>query len=78
MDTRAVFQQLFLLPVELQTLTGFKLPARQVAWLESRGWIFETDRNGRPRVARSYFDGRMTGQPLPGRRVGPRTDFLFK
>lgn len=78
MDTRTALPQLFLLPVELQTLTGFKLPTRQVEWLERRSWVFETDRKGHPRVARSYFDARMTGQPLSGRRIGPRTDFLFQ
>lgn len=78
MNTTLSAFPLFLLPAELETLTGFKLPTRQVQWLESRGWIFETDRRGHPRVSRTYFDARMTGLPLPGRRIGPRTEFFFQ
>lgn len=69
---------IFLLPAEIEALTGFKLPARQISWLEFRGWIFETDRKGRPKVARTYFNARMTGLNLPGRRIGPRMEFLFQ
>jgi len=47
---------LFLLPDELQTLTGFKLPARQVAWLRQKGWRFELNGNRRPIVARKYAE----------------------
>ncbi len=47
---------LFLLPDELETLTGFKLPARQVAWLSQKGWRFEINGNRRPIVARKYAE----------------------
>lgn len=69
---------IFLLPDELEALTGFKLPARQIGWLECRGWIFETDRKGHPKVARTYFNARMTGLNLSGQRIGPRMEFLFQ
>lgn len=47
---------LFLLPDELEFLTGFKLPARQVAWLRQKGWRFEINGNRRPIVARKYVE----------------------
>ncbi len=42
---------LFLTPDEVGTLTGFKTPARQVAWLRTKGWRFEINGNRRPIVA---------------------------
>jgi len=64
---------------DLQALTGHKSPAAMARWLRQRGWIHELPaRQGDiPKVARAYFDARMTGAPLPGqRRVGPRLEFL--
>jgi Domain of unknown function (DUF4224) len=51
---------LFLLPEEVETLTGFKLPSRQVVWLRGKGWRFELNGNRRPIVARKYAE-RMLG-----------------
>lgn len=68
---------LLLTPEELQALTGAERPSAVIAWLTKRSWIYETDRNGKPKVARAYFDARMLGLPLPGSRIGPRTDFFF-
>ena len=62
---------------DLQALTGAERPSAVIAWLSKHRWIYETDRNGRPKVSRAYFDARMSGLPLPGARVGPRTEFLF-
>lgn len=61
---------LFLLPDELEVLTGFRLPARQVAWLRQKGWRFEINGNRRPIVARKYAEkmlgcGMDEGVPLP-------------
>jgi hypothetical protein len=53
---------------ELVELTGTVQPARQVRWLETRGWPFATA-NGRsnyPRVSRLVFDAKMIGKE-PGR-----------
>ena len=72
------YPNLLLQNVEVQELTGFKLPSRQVQWLHAGGWIYETDRHGRPRIARSYFDARMSGQTSSGRRDTPRVEFLFQ
>ena len=46
----------FLSASEVATLTGFKLPHRQVDWLQRKGWRFEVNRNGRPIVARKYAE----------------------
>ena len=47
---------LFLLPDEVIMLTGFKLPARQIVWLRSKGWRFEINGNRRPILARKYAE----------------------
>ena len=70
--------QLLLQNVDVKELTGFKLPSRQIEWLHSHGWVYETDRKGHPRIARSYFDARMSGQISTGHRDTPRMEFLFQ
>lgn len=46
----------FLSDVELETLTGFKTPARQVDWLRNKGWRFEVNGNRKPVIARKYAE----------------------
>ena len=46
----------FLIPEEVETLTGFKTPARQITWLHGKGWRFEKSGSGRPIVARGYAE----------------------
>lgn len=46
----------FLTSDEIEALTGFKLPARQVNWLHTKGWRFEINGNRRPIVARKYAE----------------------
>lgn len=53
---------LFLQPAELEALTGYKRGAEQVAWLRRKGWRFEQNAAGAPRVARAYFERRMVGE----------------
>lgn len=63
---------------EVEDLTDAKTGAAQCRWLDVRNWIYETDSKGRPKVARAYFDMRMTGAPMPGqRRNGPRLGFML-
>lgn len=57
----------FLDVVELETLTGFKTPARQVQWLRGKGWRFEVNGNRRPIVARKYAE-KMLGCGIPEER----------
>lgn len=58
---------LFLTDDELQTLTGFKAYARQIAWLNSKGWRFEINGNRKPIVARKYAE-KMLGCGVPEER----------
>lgn len=52
---------MFLTDAEIVTLTSYKRHADQRRWLTERGWVFETAANGRPVVARSYAESRMSG-----------------
>ena len=47
---------LFLVPEEVETLTGFKTSARQITWLHGKGWRFEKSGSGRPIIARKYAE----------------------
>lgn len=47
---------LFLTPEEVSTLTGFRLPSRQVQWLRTKGWRFEINGNRQAIVARKYAE----------------------
>lgn len=64
---------LFLNADELETLTGFKTPGRQVDWLRTKGWRFEINGNRRPIVARKYAE-KMLGCGVPEER-GYRPNF---
>ena len=49
-------EPIFLMPEEVQVLTGFKTPARQVTWLRIKGWRFELNGNRKPIIARKYAE----------------------
>lgn len=51
---------LLLTPEELFELTGLQQHAAQRRWLESNGWRYEIDVRGRPKVARAYFERKMS------------------
>lgn len=53
---------LFLSAEEIVELTGYRLAKFQVAWLRKRGWRFETNAAGAPRIARAYFERKMVGE----------------
>ena len=55
---------LFLTTDELAELTGYRVAKYQREWLRNRGWRFETNAAGAPRVARAYLERRMVGQEL--------------
>jgi len=55
---------LFLTADELSTLTGYKTPKRQVAWLRTKGWRFEINGNRQAIVARKYAE-KMLGCGVP-------------
>lgn len=49
-------EPLFLSTDEVVTLTGFRLPSRQVEWLKRKGWRFELNGNRQPIIARKYAE----------------------
>ncbi len=60
---------LFLSPDELKELTGYQYPSRQKVWLRDRGWKFEADNLGRPKVLRAHLENQLGGS---GRRPSPK------
>lgn len=64
---------------ELEALTGMQRPSAMMRVLTARNWVFEppAKRGDVPKVARAYFDARMSGKPMPAApRVGPRLDIF--
>lgn len=45
----------FLTNEELQTITGYKLPYKQIEWLQSNGWSFIVNAANHPIVHRSIM-----------------------
>jgi hypothetical protein len=66
---------LTLTPDELCALTGRKQPSKQVAWLTANGWRFALNANGRPVVARAYYERRMVAGPARATADVPVPDF---
>ena len=69
-----VSQPLVLTQEELGDLTGTVQPKRMVAWLNDRGWVFEAParRGDTPKVDRSYYLAKMSGQESAAPREKPR------
>jgi hypothetical protein len=47
---------LLLSPDELMAVTGYRLSAQQIRWLQKKGWRYEVNGNRRPIVARKYAE----------------------
>jgi len=72
------FGTLLLSAEEVAELTGTIQPARQVRWLDERGWPYALA-NGRsqyPRVARSVFDAKMVGKDPTSAPPAPKLEAL--
>lgn len=67
---------MFLTGDELRELTGYKLASAQCRWLESRGYPFETNASGKPRVLRSYVQQRLCPQLAGSSIVAPDFDAI--
>jgi hypothetical protein len=63
-EARTVEPSIFLSGEEVACLTGYKLSAKQVAWLRAKGWRFELNCNKKPIVARKYAE-KMLGCGIP-------------
>lgn len=64
---------------ELAELTGYKSAKSQIAWLHSRGWRFELNRAGQPKVDREYYRrqmGNKTAEPAAYSGPGPNWDAI--
>lgn len=55
---------LFLLPEEIEELTGLQQCSAQRRWLDANEWIYQIDVRGRPKIARIYFIQKMTAQKV--------------
>lgn len=53
---------MFLTAEEVSELTGYKSAKGQCEWLRLRGWIFELNRIGRPKIDREYYRRKMGNQ----------------
>ena len=75
----AVHASLTLTAAELHELTGAKRPKRIASWLDDRGWVYEPParRGDVPKVDRTYYLARMSGQVSGPKRIGPRLDFML-
>ena len=65
---------LFLTSDEIETLTGYKLPAHQTKWLRKKGWRFELNCNRKPIIARKYAE-KMLGCASDTPESFPRPNF---
>lgn len=65
---------LFLASDEIETLTGYKLPAHQTKWLRMKGWRFELNGNRKPVIARKYAE-KMLGCFTDTQDTIPRPNF---
>lgn len=55
---------LFLLSSEIEELTGLQQCSAQRRWLDANGWIYQIDVRGRPKIARIYFNKKMTAEKV--------------
>lgn len=55
---------MFLTQSEIATLTGYATAGWQRRWLTKHQWTYETRRDGRVVVSRTYAESRMTGLPV--------------
>lgn len=69
---------LFLGPEEVETLTGFKTPMRQVEWLRTKGWRFEVNGNRKPIIARRYAEKVLGCDGDEGQRLRPNFGALLR
>lgn len=65
----------FLTKDEIEELTGRKLLSLQIAWLEKKGWIFETNAAGRPIISREYTRAKLGGHPVAQPAPGKQPNF---
>ena len=65
----------FLLPGEVEELTGFKVASRQCRWLEEKGWRFVASGSGKPIIARKYAEKMLGCGDDEGLMFAPTPNF---
>jgi hypothetical protein len=65
----------FLLPSEVEELTGFKSAGRQCRWLEEKGWRFVASGSGKPIIARKYAEKMLGCGDQEGSMFAPTPNF---
>jgi Domain of unknown function (DUF4224) len=77
-EAQGARSNLLLSATELHELTGFCKPYKMIEWLVQRGWVFEPPlkRGDIPKVDRTYFHARMSGQAPGPRRVRPNLEWM--
>jgi hypothetical protein len=56
---------MFLTPAEIEDLTGYQMPARQIKWLKANHYPFEVGGDRKPKVLRSFVASRLGGVVEP-------------
>lgn len=51
---------LFLSSADVVELTGLVQCAAQRRWLDANEWVYQIDSQGRPKIARAFFERKMT------------------
>ena len=61
---------------EIQELSGYKIPSKQIKWLRDEGFIFKVAGDGKPRVLRSEVHAVMCHreEDKPAKRRKPHFD----
>lgn len=57
---------LTLTPAELVDLTGYRMPAKQISWLQRNGIAHFVNAAGRPIVIRAIIEARPVARPRLG------------
>ncbi len=62
---------MFLTPSEIEQLTGYRVPARQITWLTRNAIPHFVNGAGRPVVTRAAVEARGSGRDVRAGRVLP-------
>jgi hypothetical protein len=63
---------------EVYDLSGCKSKKTKCRWLRERGYIFESDKNGHPKVSRAYINERFGVKNINKKVTEPNFDGLRK
>jgi len=68
---------MFLTPDEVQELTGYKYPSKQIQWLQREGFAFRVAADGKPRLLREAVIKALGGKcSVKEKRTEPNWDAI--